>query len=318
MVEITLITVAGQVLLPMMLLGWLACGACCNRLEWLLKLTAVTAYLALTAVVGLWLLAPWYLPLGFAVLGIGAAWASWRGLERKSRLWHGRPRTALRLGSLVLATAFCSAVSGVALLGRIPPPGIAADVSFPLRQGVFLVANGGYSILINPHMKTLKRPGLQAYLGQGYALDIVELNSFGMRASGLWPQDLTRYEIFAEPVLAPCDGSVIRAESRLPDLIPPNQDRRNPAGNFVYLECRNTGILLAHLMAASVTVSAGETVEAGQLLGKVGNSGYSTEPHLHIHAQALSTAADFMRAEPLPLKFGGRTLARNSIIVGRE
>jgi murein DD-endopeptidase MepM/ murein hydrolase activator NlpD len=49
----------------------------------------------------------------------------------------------------------------------------------------------------------------------------------------------------------------------------------------------------------------------------VGNSGYSTEPHLHIHAQRGGGGADPLAADPLPLKVEGRTLVRNSRIDAR-
>ena len=48
--------------------------------------------------------------------------------------------------------------------------------------------------------------------------------------------------------------------------------------------CAGHSVQLAHMQAGTVTVSAGDQVDVGQLLGKVGNSGNTTEPHLHINA----------------------------------
>jgi murein DD-endopeptidase MepM/ murein hydrolase activator NlpD len=131
-----------------------------------------------------------------------------------------------------------------------------------------------------------------------------------LRARGFWPTDLDRYHIFGEAVYAPCDGEVIRAEDRLPDLPPPSSDRERPAGNFVYLGCGETAILLAHLMQGSLAVAAGERVETGQFLARVGNSGYSTEPHLHLHAQQRVSAESFMAGEPVPLRIESRVPVR--------
>jgi murein DD-endopeptidase MepM/ murein hydrolase activator NlpD len=110
---------------------------------------------------------------------------------------------------------------------------------------------------------------------------------------------------------------VLFTENRLPDRVPPEHDRDNPAGNFVYLKCGASGVLLAHLMQSSVAVTPGDRVREGQQIGRVGNSGYSTEPHLHIHAQRGGGGADFLAADPLPLQVAGRTLVRNSRIDAR-
>ncbi len=50
------------------------------------------------------------------------------------------------------------------------------------------------------------------------------------------------------------------------------------------LLCRGYSVVLAHMQPGSVTVRVGETVKVGQLLGRVGNSGSTMEPHLHVHA----------------------------------
>lgn len=315
--EIALITVAGQILLPLALLVWQWRGHCVNRMEWLLKSLVLSTYLALTAVVGIGLLVPWYLPYAFAVLGAMASVSAWRGTGRFPVAPTGLGATRMRRGSWAAAAALSFAVLAWALSGYLPPDGPAVRLASPLKNGDFYVVNGGYSILINPHMKTLERAPLKAYRGQSYALDIVKLNRYGFRAQGAWPRDLAGYEIFGEPLYAPCDGEVLFTESRLPDLVPPQHDRQNPAGNFVYLECRTAGVLLAHLMQSSVAVVPGDRVRQGQQIGKVGNSGYSTEPHLHIHAQRSGGGADFLAADPLPLQVEGRTLVRNSRIDAR-
>ena len=311
--EIAVITVVGQILLPLALLMWQWCGRCVSRTEWLLKSLVLAAYFPLTAVVGIGLLVPWYLPYGFAVLGVAASVAAWRGTGRGPAAPTGRWAARMRHGSWAAAAAFCFAVLAWALSGYLPPGGPAVRLASPLKNGVFYVVNGGYSILINPHMKTLECDALRAYRGQSYALDIVKLNRYGFRAHGVWPRDLAGYEIFGEPVGAPCDGQVLFTENHLPDRIPPESDRQKPAGNFVYLECGAAGVLLAHLMQSSVAVAPGDRVRVGQQIGRVGNSGYSTEPHLHIHAQR-GGGSDFLAADPLPLQVEGRTLVRNSRI----
>jgi hypothetical protein len=172
--------------------------------------------------------------------------------------------------------------------------------------------NGGASILINPHMKALRRPELSPYRGQSYAVDLVKVDGWGRRAAGLMPSDPESYFIFGDPVVAPCAGRVADLRDGLSDRDPVALDRRPPAGNFVLLDCNDRHILLAHLQQGSVQVGAGERVRVGQRVGAVGNSGRSIEPHLHMHAQWPSTAAEIFDANPLPVWIDGRFMVRGS------
>jgi hypothetical protein len=105
---------------------------------------------------------------------------------------------------------------------------------------------------------------------------------------------------------------VIRAVDGLPDLAPPARDTQNPAGNHVVLECHHVRVLLAHLKEESLLVARGEYVETGQHLGQVGNSGNTSEPHLHIHAE--SGLGEILTGEGIPITLDGRFLVRNSLI----
>ena len=57
---------------------------------------------------------------------------------------------------------------------------------------------------------------------------------------------------------------------------------------------------ICHFQPGSIKVSAGDQIAEGQVIGKVGNSGNTSEPHVHIHLQD-SNDADF--AEGIPLEF---------------
>lgn len=310
--ELGFVTVLGGVLLPLAFLAALWRSACHSRIEWLLQTLSVGAYLLLIAVTGTWLLAPWYLPYGYAVLGLVAAKVAWQRAARL-RPWAGmRIESGLRLASYGGMTAFCMGMLFWALSGYGPPKGHSIMLASPLKGGTYYVVNGGYSILINPHMKTLWRESLSGYQGQSYALDMVRIDRFGLRAEGLWPEDLRRYYIFGEPVYAPCTGVVAQIEDQLPDQEPLRTDRSHPAGNFVRLECGEADVLLAHLMHSSLAVDAGQRVQTGQLIGRVGNSGLSMEPHLHLHAQHRGPEQNFLAGEPMPIWIDGRILVRNS------
>jgi len=312
MAENAFITLVGEILLPMALLARFWRGCSLGRVEWLLQVLSFFAYLALIAVAGTWLLAPWYWPYGLAVLGVAAAADSWRRAGRFKAYPEWRVKFGRRIISSLGLTAFCTSMLFWALSGYALPEGPSVSLASPLRGGTFYVANGGYSILINPHMKTLARESLSAYRAQSYALDIVRIDRFGRRAEELWPQELGRYHIFGEPVYAPCAGVVAQTENRLPDQAPRETDSQHPAGNFVRLECGGADVLLAHLQCASLAVNSGQWVQAGQLIGRVGNSGLSMEPHLHLHAQQRGPKENFLAGEPMPLRIDGRILVRNS------
>jgi hypothetical protein len=69
--------------------------------------------------------------------------------------------------------------------------------------------------------------------------------------------------------------------------------------------------LYAHKQPGSVTVAVGQRVERGQVLGKVGNSGNSTEPHLHFHVMDGAGGASALGANGLPYVFDRFTLVGN-------
>ncbi|WP_251037836.1 M23 family metallopeptidase [Paenibacillus albidus] len=120
------------------------------------------------------------------------------------------------------------------------------------------------------------------------------------------PED---YGIWDREVLSPVSGTVIAAYDDEADIPPGTEEVLSMEGNYVYLQMDETGtcLLLNHLKKDTVAVKAGDHVKPGDLLGHVGNSGSTSEPHLHIHHQRqnpLKTPAPIL-AEGLPLYFEG-------------
>lgn len=195
-------------------------------------------------------------------------------------------------------------------MARLVPAG-AVDLSFPLKGGRFAVLHGGGAALNHHHVVP----------AQAHATDIVALNRRGRRASGVRPEALDAYEIFDRAVVAPCDGIVSGMSDGAPDAPIGRVDPLKPAGNHVLLFCAvgDAGItlLLAHFRPGSVAVICGDRVRRGTLLGRVGNSGNSTEPHLHIHAvrgHETDPGAVLATALAVPLTFDGRFLTRNAVV----
>lgn len=169
------------------------------------------------------------------------------------------------------------------------------------------VGHGGSNPILNYHSEVRL---------QTYALDISQVNALGARARGMLPRQLDRYEIYGDTLYSPISGTVVAAVDGLPDLTPPEMDRTHLAGNHVWVRAGNVYIVLAHLKNGSVRVRPGQTVSAGEPVGQVGNSGNTSEPHLHIHAVRIegevSPDSLLNLGDPIPLLIEGRFLSRNS------
>ena len=237
---------------------------------------------------GPWAFTSEYLRYAVPVLFLLAVAYSLRKPGGKAR------RLALSVPVLVV---FSALDAGVAMSHIAPRDSF--NVPFPLAAGKYYVLQGGNSVVTN---------SFHAVDGTGLALDIVRLNAFGNRAKGLASKTLEDYEIFGDTVYSPCAGTVVAAHDGEPDRRPGEAKIGERSGNHVVLGCGDVEILLAHMRRGSVLVSAGSKAELGQALGKVGNSGYSMEPHLHIGARRGGKEAG--------LVFDNRQLSVNSLVAG--
>ncbi len=166
-----------------------------------------------------------------------------------------------------------------------------------------------------------------------YAIDFVPLDLAGRSApvtfgSLVRPEPADRFPGFGRPILAPVDGAVIAVHDTEPDHdsyrgLPSvryalTQRRRAAAGwvalagNHVMIQTPD-GLVVAvcHLRHGSAQVRLGKHVRVFEPLGGCGNSGNSTEPHLHLQ---VIDRPDVHRAVAVPITFGGH-LPRNREIV---
>ncbi len=153
---------------------------------------------------------------------------------------------------------------------------------------------------------------------QQFALDLLIMRDGSSYAGD--SADLASYYCWGQPILAPAAGTVARAVTDLPDNPIGETDATNPAGNHVVLDL-GTGefVFLAHMQQDSITVAEGDVVAAGQPLGLCGNSGNTSEPHLHLH---LQTTTDLAAGEGLPAQFfdyiaDGQPVARGEPLSGQ-
>lgn len=118
-------------------------------------------------------------------------------------------------------------------------------------------------------------------------------------------------------VLAPADGKVVDARGDIADNLKPGEsmavdalkekygadEHRVIGGNFVVIDHGNAEFsFLGHLQKGSVIVQKGDRVTAGQRIGRMGNSGNSSAPHLHYHLMVCERA---FKCSGLPSVFSG-------------
>ena len=315
MIALHALPLVAQVLLPIVLLAWQARGRSRSCATALAKTLFIAAYLVAIALVGLWLIVPWFLSVVYLVVLAVVTVPVTRAMRSRSlALWPENRRG--RLGLVVGGTVAIAAVGLVcyALAGRQPPSGPIVDLAFPLRHGTYAVANGGSNELVSAHMQTLSAERFRSFRGQSDGVDIIKVSAFGLRASGLAPRDPSVYAIFGETIYAPCGGKVLRVEDGFADMSPPDADRQHMAGNYAFLDCKGVRVLLGHMQRGSVRVQSGHSIAEGDVIGQVGNSGNTSEPHLHIHAQRPAENDALLSGEPLPIRLNGRFLTRNDRI----
>ena len=161
-------------------------------------------------------------------------------------------------------------------------------------DGQWFVAWGGRTLAQNRHA---------ASPDQRFADDFVIVRD-GLTHGGDGHNN-SDYYCFGRPVLAPGKGAVVVAFDSVADNVPASTNAAAPLGNHVIIDHGDGEFsFLAHLQRGSVRVKAGDVVVAGQPVGLCGNSGFSTEPHLHYHLQSTPS---FLVGAGMPAQFENYT-----------
>jgi hypothetical protein len=158
------------------------------------------------------------------------------------------------------------------------PPRNPVTIAMPFT-GEWYVFSGGRGVLVNDHWTTSS---------QRNALDVLQIVD-GSSHSGD-SKRLTSYHAFGKPLLAPAAGRITVLLDTRPDLAIGDSDRRHPEGNYLVIDIGGGRyMMMGHLKQGSALVDVGDRVSPGQPLAQVGNSGNTSEPHLHIQVQNVST-----------------------------
>jgi biotin carboxyl carrier protein len=142
--------------------------------------------------------------------------------------------------------------------------------------GKWMVFWGGDTAEQNQHL---------GVANQKYAFDLVRVDKNGKtyKNEGVENED---YFAFGKKVLAPAVGVVTEVIRGVRDNRPGSMNPYSALGNAVFIEHRKNEVsVLAHFKQKSILVKVGDKVRKGQPLGLCGNSGNSSEPHIHYHLQ---------------------------------
>jgi len=241
-----------------------------------------------------------HLNLGPHLLGAAADWVA--GVLAVACLVG-----VLGAGLPVRPTWGLTACFGVGLVGLVfevwqtmgTLPGEPVTVAPPFR-GEWAVIQGGATPLVNHHAPVPQQRG---------ALDLMAVVDGAVMPEA--PEHNADHFSWEQPLYAPGDGTVVAVVAEFEDAEGWSIDVENPAGNQVVIRlAEDRYAVLAHLRHGSIEVAEGDVVTCGQPVAKVGNTGNTTQPHLHFQVQ---TTPDLMGDDnrALPLQFAATTRIRH-------
>ncbi|WP_197032657.1 M23 family metallopeptidase [Clostridium sp. KNHs205] len=170
----------------------------------------------------------------------------------------------------------------------------AVTVAWPFKEEAVIGFGGNREEDNLPHA---------VWASERWAYDIV------MKPYTTGSKDPDSYGIWDKEVYSPVSGVVVEAYDEEEDILANTEEFISSEGNHVYIRINTTGtyLLLNHLKKNSLVVKTGDEVKTGDYIGRVGNSGSTSEPHLHIHHQRQNPTKMLLPvfAEGLPLYFKG-------------
>jgi murein DD-endopeptidase len=196
-------------------------------------------------------------------------------------------------------------------------------IESPLRGVNWVAANGPSNA--SGHRRTVIALDGQPRIAQRFAIDWVQIDKDGNTQKGDRTDNRT-YFCYGQPALAVASGVVVAIKDGIPENTPESDPNAPPVsravpitldtvgGNHVILDLGD-GVyaFYAHLQPGSLRVKVGDRVKTGDVVGLVGNSGNSTEPHLHFH---LGDRGAPLASQGLPYALPAFRVLGSSVIEG--
>ena len=149
---------------------------------------------------------------------------------------------------------------------------------------------GNACCVVSPHRGAVMGVGGRLNGSERYAIDWLRVDPtknpvVTHRGDGTHNADYLAYDA---PLLAVADGTVVSVVSdnaeATPQVITPDQALEQLGGNYVIIDIGGGNFAFyAHMVPGSASVKIGDKVIRGQVIGRLGNSGNTTEAHLHFH-----------------------------------
>jgi hypothetical protein len=170
--------------------------------------------------------------------------------------------------------------------------------------GKWLVVNGG------TERKESHSWGIPT---QRYAYDFFIVDEHGMSYSGD-NKILEHYYCYGQDILAPADGEVVSMADKFPNSMVYGGGNveckaHDIRGNFITIKhTEKEYSTIAHIKPDSINIEKGQKVTRGQIIAKCGNSGNTSEPHIHFQ---VSDGESFFTSAGLPVKFSEVIVSEN-------
>ncbi|HLJ13478.1 MAG TPA: M23 family metallopeptidase [Bryobacteraceae bacterium] len=179
----------------------------------------------------------------------------------------------------------------------------AISIRPPLRGDGWMAANGPANL--SGHRRALIPIGGSAHIAERFAIDWLQLDKNGQSYTGD-RLDNKSYRCYGNELFAVADGVVVAMKDGIPENVPGATSRAVPitletvGGNHIMVDIGGGNFAFyAHAQPGKIRVRLGDRVKEGQVLGLLGNSGNSTEPHLHFH---ICDANSPLGSEGLPYR----------------
>ena len=207
----------------------------------------------------------------------------------------------------VALASVCGLIFTMGVYGTFPssydfmPSQVILDLPI---DGPITVAWGGPSARTNHHVSSPAERW-------GYDL-LVTVEGSSHLGSGRNVADFYAYD---RPVHAPAGGHVIDVHDGEPDAQPGRPEPQRGGGNYIVVEIAPRQYLfLVHLRTGTIRVQKGDEIRRGDVVAHIGNSGNTSEPHLHLHVQDTPRAGD---GQGVPVYFGHYVVAHTNETVAR-